>query len=224
MNDETIVEMKHITKRFPGVVANDDISIGIRKSEIFALLGENGAGKSTLMNMLFGMIQPDQGEIFIRGKKVTLESSRTAADLGIGMVHQHFKLIQNYTIAENIILCREPMKRWLGIIPYIDLKRANDEIRELSRKYHLEVNPEQKIENINVSVQQRVEILKMLYREADILIFDEPTAILTPQEIEYLLEIMQELRRNGKTIILITINWRKLKKLPTAAQSCGMAG
>ena len=219
MTNEYIVEMKHITKRFPGVIANDDISISIRKGEIFALLGENGAGKSTLMSMLFGMHQPDHGDIYIRGQKKVLTSSRAAADLGIGMVHQHFKLIPNYTIAENIILCREPMKRWLGIFPYVDLKYANNQIRELSKKYHLEVDPEQKIEDVNVSVRQRVEILKMLYREADILIFDEPTSILTPQEIEYLLNIMQELRRNGKTIILIT---HKLEEIRKIADRCAI--
>jgi len=213
MDKEIIVEMKHITKLFPGVVANDDISVSIQKGEIYALLGENGAGKSTLMSILFGLYQPDHGEIYIRGQKVTLESSRTAAELGIGMVHQHFKLIDNYTIAENIILCREPIHRMLGFLPTVDLKKANKEIRELSQRYHLEVDPEQKIEDINVSIQQRVEILKMLYREADILIFDEPTAILTPQEIEYLLDIMQELRRNGKTIILITHKLEEVKKI-----------
>lgn len=213
MDKEIIVEMKHITKLFPGVVANDDISLSIQKGEIYALLGENGAGKSTLMSILFGLYQPDHGEIYIRGQKVTLESSRTAAELGIGMVHQHFKLIDNYTIAENIILCREPIHRLFGFLPAVDLKKANREIRELSQKYHLEVDPEQKIEDINVSVQQRVEILKMLYREADILIFDEPTAILTPQEIDYLLDIMQELRRNGKTIILITHKLEEVKKI-----------
>ncbi len=219
MTNEYIVEMKHITKRFPGVIANDDISISIRKGEIFALLGENGAGKSTLMSILFGMHQPDRGDIYIRGQKKILASSRTAADLGIGMVHQHFKLIPNYTIAENIILCREPMKRWLGIFPCVDLKSANTQIRQLSKKYHLEVDPEQKIEDVNVSVRQRVEILKMLYREADILIFDEPTSILTPQEIEYLLNIMQELRRNGKTIILIT---HKLEEIRKIADRCAI--
>lgn len=208
-----IVEMKHITKRFPGIVANDDVTIQIKKGEIYALLGENGAGKSTLMSMLFGMYEPDEGEIFIRGEKVRLSSSNEAAALNIGMVHQHFKLVQNYTITENIILGVEPVKKKLGFLPYVDIKGTNEKIRALSQRYGLEVDPLQKIEDVNVSIQQRVEILKMLYREAEILIFDEPTAILTPQEIEFLLEIMKELRAGGKTIILITHKLEEIKKI-----------
>jgi len=211
--DEYIVEMKHITKKFPGVVANDDITIGIKKGEIYALLGENGAGKSTLMSMLFGMYEPDEGEIVVRGKPVRLSSSNEASALNIGMVHQHFKLVSNYTVAENIVLGVEPIKRALSFIPYVDLKGAAQRIRELSKTYGLEVDPDQKIENISVSMQQRVEILKMLYREAEILIFDEPTAVLTPQEIEYLLGIMRELRSKGKTIILITHKLEEIKKI-----------
>lgn len=210
---EYIVEMKHITKRFPGITANDDITIQVKKGEIFALLGENGAGKSTLMSMLFGMYEPDEGEIVIRGEKVRLTSANSAAALNIGMVHQHFKLVGNYTIAENIVMGVEPMKRVLGILPYVDIKTANKRIRELSRTYGLEVDPEKKIDDVNVSVQQRVEILKMLYREAEILIFDEPTAILTPQEIEFLLKVMKELKNQGKTIILITHKLEEIKKI-----------
>ena len=179
---EYIVEMKHITKRFPGIVANDDVTIQIKKGEIFALLGENGAGKSTLMSMLFGMYEPDEGEIYIRGEKVKLESPNHATKLNIGMVHQHFKLVSNYTIAENIVMGMEPV-------------------------------------NINVSTQQRVEILKMLYREAEILIFDEPTAVLTPQEIDFLLDIIKSLRDDGKTIILIT---HKLEEIKRIADRCAI--
>lgn len=214
-----IVEMKRITKRFPGIIANDDISISIKEGEIFALLGENGAGKSTLMSMLFGMYEPDQGEIFVRGQKVSLPSSNAAAALNIGMVHQHFKLIPNYTIAENIILGVEPVKKALGLFPAVDIKTAEKRIAELSRSYGLEVDPGARIEEVNVSTQQRVEILKMLYREAEILIFDEPTAVLTPQEIEFLLGVMRELRNKGKTIILIT---HKLEEIKRIADRCAI--
>ena len=217
--NEYIVEMKHITKRFPGIVANDDVSISVRRGEIFALLGENGAGKSTLMSMLFGMYEPDEGEIWIRGEKVRISSPNHATKLNIGMVHQHFKLVQNYTITENIILGIEPQRRFLGLLPAVDVKNSDKKIAELSRKYGLDVDPTQKIEDINVSTQQRVEILKMLYREAEILIFDEPTAVLTPQEIEFLLDIIRELRANGKTIILIT---HKLEEIKKVADRCAV--
>lgn len=215
---ETIVELRNITKKFPGIVANDDISLEIRKGEIFALLGENGAGKSTLMSILFGMYEPDEGEIYIRGDKVNLTSSKDATELNVGMVHQHFKLVSNYTITENIVLGDEPMKR-AGPFAWVDLKGASKKISELSLEYGLEVNPDDKIEDIQVSTQQRVEILKMLYRDAEILIFDEPTSVLTPQEIEYLLEIMEELRKSGKTIILIT---HKLEEIKRVADRCAI--
>ena len=218
MADEYIVEMRHITKRFPGIVANDDISLGIKKGEIFALLGENGAGKSTLMSMLFGMYEPDEGEIYIRGKREHITSPNYATKLNIGMVHQHFKLVSNYTIAENIILGIEP-KRRLGIFPVVDIKGTNEKVAQLSRQYGLEVDPKAKIEDINVSTQQRVEILKMLYREAEILIFDEPTAVLTPQEIDFLLQIIRSLREGGKTIILIT---HKLEEIKQVADRCAI--
>ena len=218
MADEYIVEMRHITKRFPGIVANDDISLGIKKGEIFALLGENGAGKSTLMSMLFGMYEPDEGEIYIRGKREHIASPNYATKLNIGMVHQHFKLVSNYTIAENIILGIEP-KRRLGIFLVVDLKSTNEKVAQLSRQYGLEVDPKAKIEDINVSTQQRVEILKMLYREAEILIFDEPTAVLTPQEIDFLLQIIRGLRDGGKTIILIT---HKLEEIKQVADRCAI--
>jgi general nucleoside transport system ATP-binding protein len=208
-----IVEMRHITKRFPGVVANDDISLQVKRGEIFALLGENGAGKSTLMSMLYGMYEPDEGEILIRGEKARLSSSSAASSLNIGMVHQHFTLVSNYTIAENIVLGIEPTKRLLGFLPYVDMKSVNERIRVLSKRYGLVVDPTQRIEDVNVSVQQRVEILKMLYREAEILIFDEPTAILTPQEIEFLLGVMEELRSQGKTIILITHKLEEIMRI-----------
>jgi len=217
--DEYIVEMRHITKRFPGIVANDDVSIAVKKGEIFALLGENGAGKSTLMSMLFGMYEPDEGEIFIRGKKANITSPAHATQLNIGMVHQHFKLVENYTITENIVLGQEPSSRFLGLLPAVDIKGSNKKIAELSKRYGLEVDPKKKIEDINVSTRQRVEILKMLYREAEILIFDEPTAVLTPQEIEFLLEIIRGLRNSGKTIILIT---HKLEEIKKVADRCAV--
>ncbi len=217
--DEYIIEMRHITKRFPGIIANDDVSISVKKGEIYALLGENGAGKSTLMSMLFGMYEPDEGEIFIRGKKEKMVSPAYATSLNIGMVHQHFKLVENYTITENIILGQEPKKRFLGLLPSVDIKGSDKKISELSKRYGLEVDPTQKIQDINVSTRQRVEILKMLYREAEILIFDEPTAVLTPQEIEFLLEIIRELRSSGKTIILIT---HKLEEIKKVADRCAI--
>ena len=216
---EVIVEMKNITKRFPGIIANDDISIEIKKGEIYAILGENGAGKSTLMSLLFGMYEPEEGEIWIRGEKVRIESPNHATRLNIGMVHQHFKLVQNYTVTENIILGIEPIKKFAGLFPYVDIKESSRNIAELSKKYGLEVDPNNKIEDINVSLQQRVEIIKMLYREAEILIFDEPTAVLTPQEIDFLLEIIEELRKDGKTIILIT---HKLEEIKKVADRCAI--
>ncbi|BBF42078.1 ABC transporter, ATP-binding protein [Lachnospiraceae bacterium KM106-2] len=214
-----IVEMKHITKKFPGIVANDDVSLSIKKGEIFALLGENGAGKSTIMSMLFGMYEPDEGEIYVRGKKENIVSPSYATELNIGMVHQHFKLVSNYTVTENIILGMETKKKLFGLFPYVDMKKANEAILELSQKYGLEVDPTKKIEDITVSIQQRVEILKMLYREAEILIFDEPTAVLTPQEIESLLGIIEGLRDAGKTIILIT---HKLEEIKKVADRCAI--
>ena len=216
---EYIIEMKNITKRFPGIVANDDVTIQIKKGEIYALLGENGAGKSTLMSMLFGMYEPDEGEIYVRGKKEIISSPTYATKLNIGMVHQHFKLVSNYTIAENIIMGVEPMKKFIGLLPYVDIKTSNKRIAELSRQYGLEVDPTKKIQDINVSTQQRVEILKMLYREAEILIFDEPTAVLTPQEIEFLLDIIKGLKEAGKTIILIT---HKLEEIKKVADRCAI--
>ena len=219
MESEYIVEMRHITKRFPGIVANEDVTIQIRKGEIYALLGENGAGKSTLMSMLFGMYEPDEGEIWIRGKKENITSPSYAASLNIGMVHQHFKLVSNYTIAQNIILGAEPEKKFLGLIPVVDEKKACRDIAEISKQYGLEVDPTKVIEDVNVSTRQRVEILKMLYRNAEILIFDEPTAVLTPQEIDALLEIIRSLRAGGKTIILIT---HKLEEIRKVADRCAI--
>ena len=209
----TIVEMKHITKRFPGIIANDDVSFSLQKGEIHALLGENGAGKSTLMSILFGMYQADEGEIFIRGKQVNIANPYTAAKLGIGMVHQHFKLVHNLTVTENIILGMEPHKSF----GRIDMAAAQKNIEALSTRYGLTVDPTAKIEDITVGMQQRVEILKMLYRNADILIFDEPTAVLTPQEISELMHIMRRLIEEGKSIILIT---HKLKEIKMAADRC----
>ena len=217
--EDYIVEMRHITKRFPGIIANDDVSIGVRKGEVFALLGENGAGKSTLMSMLFGMYEPDFGEIYVKGEKVSFRSSNDAAARNIGMVHQHFKLVDNYTIAENIVLGMEPMTRTFGFLPSVNMKKANREIAQLSKEYGLEVNPTDLISDVQVSVRQRVEILKMLYRKAEIMIFDEPTAVLTPSEIDFLLKIIDSLRSAGKTIILIT---HKIEEIKQIADRCAI--
>lgn len=206
-----VVELRNITKRFPGIVANDSISLKLRKGEIHALLGENGAGKSTLMNILFGLYQPDEGEILIDGKPVILNGPNSAIAMGIGMVHQHFKLVQPFTVTENIILGMEP-KQGLSL----DYKKASNEVRRLSEQYGLKVDPNARIEDISVGMQQRVEILKTLYRGADILIFDEPTAVLTPQEIEELIQIMRNLVAEGKSIILIT---HKLKEIMAIADT-----
>lgn len=197
--------MRGITKRFPGIVANDNINLVIKKGEIHALLGENGAGKSTLMNVLFGLYQPDEGEILINEKVVKITNPNVANELGIGMVHQHFMLVEPFTVTENIILGNEPKK---GL--KIDIEGAAKRVEELSKRYKLMVDPWAKIEDISVGMQQRVEILKTLYRGADILIFDEPTAVLTPQEIHELIDIMKNLVKEGKTIILIT---HKLKEI-----------
>ena len=181
MTHEYVIEMREITKKFGDFVANDKINLQLRKGEIHALLGENGAGKSTLMNMLAGLLEPTSGDIVVNGNTVNLDSPSKAASLGIGMVHQHFMLVEAFTVAENIILGSETTKH--GIL---DLKKASQDILELSKKYGLAVDPNAKVEAISVGAQQRVEILKTLYRGADILIFDEPTAVLTPAEIEEL--------------------------------------
>ncbi len=206
-----VVEMEGITKRFGAFVANDGIDLRVKRGEIHALLGENGAGKSTLMNILFGLYQPDEGSIKINGKPVTISDPNEAVRLGIGMVHQHFMLVEPFTVTENIILGKEP--RRLG---FLDLKRAEEEVRRLSEQYGLQVDPRAKIRDISVGMQQRVEILKTLYRGADILILDEPTAVLTPQEIDELIEIMKRLVREGKTIIFIT---HKLKEIMRACDT-----
>lgn len=199
MTHENVIEMREITKIFGQFVANDKINLHLRRGEIHALLGENGAGKSTLMNMLAGLLEPTSGEIAVNGQVVKLDSPSKAASLGIGMVHQHFMLVEAFTVAENIILGSEITKN--GVL---DIKKAIQEIKELSEKYGLAVDPSAKIEDISVGAQQRVEILKTLYRGADILIFDEPTAVLTPAEIEELMIIMKNLVKEGKSIILIT--------------------
>ena len=194
-----VIEMKEITKKFGDFVANDHINLSIQKGEIHALLGENGAGKSTLMNMLAGLLQPTSGEIVVNGESVTIDSPSKSSQLGIGMVHQHFMLVEAFTVAENIILGTETVKN--GVL---DLKQATKDIEELSKKYGLTVEPHAKVADISVGMQQRVEILKTLYRGADILIFDEPTAVLTPSEIAELMDIMKNLVKEGKSIILIT--------------------
>ncbi len=207
-----VIEMLDITKDFPGIRANDHVTLQVEKGSIHALLGENGAGKSTLMSILFGLYQPDDGSIRIRGAEARITDPNAANALGIGMVHQHFKLVHNFTVTENIILGLEPRK---GLV--IDVKKASRRVAELTKLYGLNVDPDAKIEDISVGMQQRVEILKMLYRDAELLIFDEPTAVLTPQEIHELIGIMRRLVAEGKTIILIT---HKLKEIKEVADVC----
>jgi simple sugar transport system ATP-binding protein len=203
--------MRHIIKKFGDFAANDDINLQVQQGEIHALLGENGAGKSTLMNILTGLLQPTSGEILINGKKVSVDSPSKSDALGIGMVHQHFMLIDAFTVTENIILGSEVTK---GLS--LDTKTAAKKIQALSDQYGLSVDPMAKISDISVGQQQRVEILKTLYRGADILIFDEPTAVLTPQEIDELIVIMHNLAQEGKSIILIT---HKLDEIRAAADT-----
>lgn len=210
---EYVVEMLNITKEFPGIKANDNVTLQIKKGEVHALLGENGAGKSTLMSVLFGLYHPEEGKIKVKGKEVKISNPNVANDLGIGMVHQHFQLVDNFTVTENIILGLEPKKSF----GRIDIEEAAKKVKEISDKYGLSVDPHAKIEDITVGMQQRVEILKMLYRDAEILIFDEPTAVLTPQEIKELMKIMKDLVGEGKSIILIT---HKLKEIKAVADRC----
>ena len=209
---EYAIEMRGITKTFPGVIANDKVDLNVKNQEIHALLGENGAGKSTLMSILFGAYSADSGTILINGKEVEIKNPNVATALGIGMVHQHFKLVQNYTVTENIVLGMEPRRGQI-----LDLKKARGEVAALSARYGLAVDPDAKIEDISVSQQQRVEILKPLYRSANIIIFDEPTAVLTPQEIDELIEIIIKLKDEGKTIVLIT---HKLREIKAVADRC----
>ena len=207
-NVENIIEFRHITKRFPGIIACNDINLNIRKGEIHALLGENGAGKSTLMSVLFGMYTPEEGQIIIRGKEAKITNPRVATELGIGMVHQHFKLVQNYTVLQNIVLGQESTKG-----AFLDMNTAREKVVELSQKYGLAIDPDALIENITVGQQQRCEILKMLYRQAEILIFDEPTAVLTPQEIDELMTIMKGLAKEGHTILFISHKLDEIKRV-----------
>ncbi|MFA1821226.1 ABC transporter ATP-binding protein [Virgibacillus oceani] len=207
-----VIEMLNIRKEFPGIVANDNITLQLQKGEIHALLGENGAGKSTLMNVLFGLYQPEKGEIRVNGELVKITDPNVANNLGIGMVHQHFMLVEPFTVTQNIILGNEPTAKGR-----ININKAEKEVQELSDRYGLRVDAKAKISDISVGMQQRVEILKTLYRGADVLIFDEPTAVLTPQEITELMEIMDSLIAEGKSIILIT---HKLKEIMQACDRC----
>jgi simple sugar transport system ATP-binding protein len=202
------IEMKGITKRFPGVIANDNVDFELKKGEIHALLGENGAGKTTLMNCLYGFLEADEGDILIDGKKVDITNPNVAIKHGIGMVHQHFMLVPPFTVTENIVLGMEPTKNSM-----IDYKTANQKVEEISKQYGLNVDPKAKVEDISVGMQQRVEILKTLYRGADILILDEPTAVLTPQEVEELVKIMESLTNEGKSIIFITHKLKEVKAI-----------
>ena len=212
MNSEYVIEMLGITKEFPGIIANDDITLRLKKGEIHALLGENGAGKSTLMSVLFGLYQPEKGEIRKNGEVVKINNPNDANALGIGMVHQHFKLVEIFTVLENIILGVEP-----NTAGFLKKKEAREKVMALSEQYGLKIDPDALIEKISVGMQQRVEILKMLYRENEILIFDEPTAVLTPQEIDELMEIMRGFAREGKSILFIT---HKLNEIMAVADRC----
>lgn len=201
-----VIEMLNITKEFPGIIANDDITLQIKKGEIHALLGENGAGKSTLMSILFGLYRPEKGSLKINGSEVLIHNPNDANRYGIGMVHQHFKLVHNFTVLENVILGVESVQGG-----FLEMSEARRRVLELSKKYNLFIEPDHIISEITVGMQQRVEILKMLYRNNDILIFDEPTAVLTPQEIDELMKIMRELSKEGKTILFITHKLNEIK-------------
>lgn len=210
--DTKVVEMREIVKQFGDFVANDHVNLTVHKGEIHAILGENGAGKSTLMNVLYGLYRPTSGTILINGKEVVFDSPKKAIEAGIGMVHQHFMLIEPFTVTENIVLGTEPVK---GI--KLDMAAARKNVQALSQRYGLAIDPDAKIEDISVGMQQRVEILKALYRGAEVLILDEPTASLTPQEIQELVDIMHSLTADGKSILLIT---HKLKEIKAAADYC----
>ena len=214
-NSEYAIEMLHITKRFPGIIANDDITLQLRHGEIHALLGENGAGKSTLMSVLFGLYQAEEGTIKKDGKEVKINNPNDANALGIGMVHQHFKLVECFTVLDNIIMGVEPV----GPLGFLQKKQAREKVIALSEKYGLQVNPDAKIEDITVGMQQRTEVLKMLYRDNEILIFDELTAVLTPQEIEELMQIMRNLAAEGKSILFIS---HKLAEIMAVADRCSV--
>jgi ABC-type uncharacterized transport system ATPase subunit len=207
------IEMVDITKTFPGVVANDNVTLRVKNGEVHALLGENGAGKSTLMSILFGAYNADSGIIKVHGNQVDIKDPNVATELGIGMVHQHFKLVHNYSVTENIVLGMEPQKRF-GLL---DIPKAENRVAQLSEMYGLKVDPKSIVEDITVGAQQRVEILKTLYRNANIIIFDEPTSVLTPQEIDELIQIIHRLKEEGKTIVLIT---HKLKEIKAVADQC----
>ena len=209
-----VIEMCNITKEFPGIIANDDITLQLKRGEIHALLGENGAGKSTLMSVLFGLYQPEKGVIKKNGEVVTIKDPNDANALGIGMVHQHFKLVDVFTVLDNIILGVEP-----NTAGFLKKKRAREKVIELSKTYGLNIDPDALVENITVGMQQRTEILKMLYRDNEILIFDEPTAVLTPQEIDELMSVMKGLAKEGKSILFIT---HKLNEIMAVADRCSV--
>ena len=214
METQYAIEMLNITKKFPGIIANDNITLQLRKGEIHALLGENGAGKSTLMSVLFGLYQPEEGVIKKDGQVVSIKNPNDANDLGIGMVHQHFKLVECFSVLDNIILGVEPVKNG-----FLQKKEAREKVVALSEKYGLHVDPDAIIEDITVGMQQRTEILKMLYRDNEILIFDEPTAVLTPQEIDELMQIMKNLAAEGKSILFIS---HKLAEIMAVADRCSV--
>ena len=204
---EKILELKHVSKFFGSLKANDDISVDVLKGEVHAIVGENGAGKSTLMNVIYGLYQPDEGEILFKGKEVKFMSPKDAMEAGIGMVHQHFMLVPTLSVLQNIIVGREPIEKGM-----IDLKKASNEVEAIANDYHLDIDIDAKVRDISVGMKQRVEIVKALYRGADVLILDEPSAVLTPQEIENLFEIIEVFKQQGKTVIFITHNLDEVMK------------
>jgi ABC-type uncharacterized transport system ATPase subunit len=212
-----VLELKGITKRFPGVLANDHIDISLNKGEILALLGENGAGKTTLMNILYGLYKPDEGEILINGEKIVIKSPIDAIRAGIGMVHQHFMLIPVFTVAENVMLGEEFTHKG----GFLDRLKAAKRIKEISDLYKLNINPDDMVEDLPVGLQQRVEIIKLLFRNADILIMDEPTAVLTPQEVDELFAILKKLVQEGKSIIFITHKLREVMECSDRIRKSG---
>ncbi len=214
-----VLEARGITKKFPGVVANQNINLKLFPGEILALLGENGAGKSTLMNIIYGLYHPTEGEILVNGQVVRMNTPRDAIALGIGMVHQHFQFVPVMTVAENIMLGSESVRNGL-----LDVKKVAEEVTQLSQRYQLDVDPYAIIEDLPVGMRQRIEIIKTLYRNAKILILDEPTAVLTPQEIEGLFQVMELLRQQGKSIIFITHKLKEVLRIADRITSCAAAG
>ena len=218
MDTPIVLEARGLTKRFPGVLANDHIDLKLHKGEVLGLLGENGAGKSTLMNLIYGLYSPDEGEILVNGKPVTIRDPNDAIHLGIGMVHQHFQLVPVLSVTENVMLGNESVKG-----PFLDRRAARNRILEIAHQYGLDVDPDALVQDLPVGVQQRVEIIKALYRKADILILDEPSAVLTPQETEGLFQIMRTLVEQGVSIIFISHKLKEVLEICDRSRCCAAA-